>query len=124
MLLLLGWMGLIRDWRVALAIESLSMLFGFATFLIPDSLGIKEGGLALTFSALALPVSAGLAVAIAFRITSLVGTLVGLLVMSGSLTRIPAGTAKTARAGKLVSQIRERKVLHYDRDRRTTSFAQ
>ena len=60
-LLLLGWMGLARDWRIALAIESLSTLFGFATFLIPDSLGIKEGGLALTFSALALPVSAGLA---------------------------------------------------------------
>ena len=93
-LLLLGWMGLVRDWRIALAIESLSTLFGFATFLIPDSLGIKEGGLALTFSALALPVSAGLAVAIAFRITSLVGTLVGLSVMSGLLTRIPLNTTK------------------------------
>jgi uncharacterized protein (TIRG00374 family) len=93
-LLLLGWMGLARDWRVALAIESLSTLFGFATFLVPESLGIKEGGLALTFSALALPVSAGLAVAIAFRITSLVVTLAGLLVMSALLTRMPADTAK------------------------------
>ncbi len=93
-LLLLGWMGLSRDWRVGLAIESLSMLLGFATFLVPDSLGIKEGGFALIFSALALPVSAGLAVAIAFRITSLVGTLVGLMVMSGLLTRLPAGTVE------------------------------
>ncbi len=93
-LLLLGWMGLTRDWRVALAIESLSTLFGFATFLVPDSFGIKEGGLAFTFSTLALPVSAGLAVGIAFRITSLVGTLVGLLVMSALLTRAPANTAK------------------------------
>jgi len=93
-LLLLGWMGLSRDWRIGLAIEALSMLFGFATFLVPDSLGIKEGGFALIFSALALPVSTGLAVAIAFRITSLVGTLVGLLVMSGLLTRLPAGTRK------------------------------
>ncbi len=93
-LLLLGWMGLTRDWRVALAIESLSTLFGFATFLVPDSLGIKEGGLALTFSALTLPVSAGIAVGIAFRITSLVGTLLGLLVMSALLTRLPAGTTK------------------------------
>ena len=93
-LLLLGWMGLTRNWRVGLAIESLSTLFAFASFLVPDSIGIKEGGIALTFSALALPVSAGLAVAIAFRITSLVGTLVGLLVMSALLTRLPAGTAK------------------------------
>ena len=94
-LLLLGWMGLTRDWRVGLAIESLTMLLGFATFLIPDSLGIKEGGIALIFSALALPVSAGLSLAIAFRITSLVGTLVGLLAMSGLLTRLPAGRTET-----------------------------
>jgi len=93
-LLLIGWMGLNRDWRVGLAIEALSTLFGFATFLVPDSFGIKEGGFALIFSALALPVSAGLVVAIAFRITSLVGTLVGLLIMSGLLTRMPAGTTE------------------------------
>ena len=94
-LLLLGWVGLGRDWRVSLAIEALSMLFAFATFLVPDSLGVKEGGFALIFSALALPVSAGLAVAIAFRITSLVGTLVGLSIMSGLLTRLAAATTKT-----------------------------
>ena len=93
-LLLLGWLGLSRGWRVGLAIEALSMLFGFATFLVPESLGLKEGGFALIFSALGLPISAGLSVAIAFRITSLVGTLVGLLVMSGLLTRLPASTSK------------------------------
>ena len=95
-LLLLGWVGLGRDWRVGLAIEALSMLFGFATFFVPDSLGVKEGGFALIFSALALPVSAGLALAIAFRITSFVGTLVGLLVMSGLLTRLAATTSRVA----------------------------
>ncbi len=89
--LLLGWMGLARNLRLSLAIESFSMLIGFVTFVVPDGLGIREGGMVLIFSALGLPVAAGLTTAITFRLTSIFGAAVGLMVMSFLLATTPRG---------------------------------
>jgi len=77
--LLLGWLGLPRSFAISLAIESFSMLLGFVIFVVPGSIGVQEGGKLLIFAALGLPAAAGLAVGIAFRLTSIAGAAAGLL---------------------------------------------
>ena len=79
--LLLGWLGLPRDFGTSLAIESFSMLLGFVTFVVPGSLGVQEGGKLLVFAALGLPPAAGVTVGIAFRLTSIVGAAAGFLAL-------------------------------------------
>ena len=69
--LMLGWLGLHRDWLSSLAIESFSVMVSFAFFVVPGSLGVQEGGKLLIFAALGLPLSAGLSLGIAFRLSSL-----------------------------------------------------
>jgi glycosyltransferase 2 family protein len=75
--LLLGWLGLRRDWTSSLAIESFSVLLNFVFFVVPGSLGVQEGGKLLIFAALGLPLSAGLSLGVAFRLNSLVSLAVG-----------------------------------------------
>jgi uncharacterized protein (TIRG00374 family) len=75
--LMLGWLGLSRDWLSSLAIESFTVLVSFAFFVIPASLGAQEGGKLLIFAALGLPLSAGLSLGVAFRLNSLVSLGVG-----------------------------------------------
>lgn len=70
--LIMGWMGLRRDWLSSLTIEAFSVLVNFVLFAIPGSLGVQEGGKVLIFAALGLPVSAGLSMGVAFRLNSLV----------------------------------------------------
>lgn len=77
--LLLGWLGLPREVGTSLAIESFTMLLGFVTFILPDSIGVQEGSRLLAFTALGMPAAAGVAVGIAFRLTSIVGAAAGLL---------------------------------------------
>jgi len=76
--LMLGWIGLRRDWPSSLAIESFSVLVNFAFFVVPGSVGAQEGGKLLIFAALGLPLSAGLSLGVAFRLSSLVSLAVGL----------------------------------------------
>jgi uncharacterized protein (TIRG00374 family) len=78
-LLLLGRLGLPRSINSGVAIESFAMLIGFVAFMVPDGFGVQEGGKLVIFRALGLPAAAGLAVGIAFRLTSLVGTAAGLV---------------------------------------------
>ena len=75
--LMLGWLGLSRDWTSSLAIESFSVLVNFAFFVVPGSVGVQEGGKLLIFGALGLPLSAGLTLGIAFRLNSMVNLAVG-----------------------------------------------
>jgi uncharacterized protein (TIRG00374 family) len=70
--LMMGWMGLRRDWLSSLTIEAFSVLVSFVLFAIPGSLGVQEGGKVLIFAALGLPVSAGLSMGVAFRLNSLI----------------------------------------------------
>ncbi len=79
--LLIGWLGVGRDWPTALAIESLSVLINFVFFFVPGSLGVQEGGKVLIFAALGLPVPAGLTLGIAFRLASLVTVAAGLVAL-------------------------------------------
>jgi|SRR6516165_1297424 len=79
--LMLGWLGLRRDWPSSLAIESFSILFNFTFFMVPGSLGVQEGSKLLIFAALGLPLSAGLSLGIAFRLNSLVSLAVGFAVL-------------------------------------------
>jgi uncharacterized protein (TIRG00374 family) len=95
---LLGWLGLPRDFGTSLAIESFSMLLGFATFVVPDLIGVQEGGKLLAFAALGLPAAAGVTVGIAFRLTSIVGAAAGLLAL---------GTLQGRQRPELVSSERD-----------------
>src|SRR5262249_56360355 len=78
-LFLLRRLGLPHSFSIGLAIESLVMLLGFVTFIVPSVLGVQEGAKLLIFSALGLPAAAGLTVGIAFRLTSIVDNGAGLL---------------------------------------------
>jgi len=80
-LLLLGRLGLPRSIGTSIAVESFSMLLGFVTFVVPGALGVQEGGKLVIFTALGLPAAAGVAVGIAFRLTSLVGAGAGLVAL-------------------------------------------
>ncbi|MDO8432607.1 MAG: flippase-like domain-containing protein [Candidatus Binatus sp.] len=88
--LLLGWLGLPRELVTCLAIESFTMLLGFVTFVVPDSIGVQEGSRLIAFTALGMPAAAGVAVGIAFRLTSIVGAAAGLLAFSILKGRRPA----------------------------------
>lgn len=78
-LFLLRRLGLPHSFSIGLAIESLVMLLGFVTFIVPGVLGVQEGAKLLIFAALGLPAAAGLTVGIAFRLTSIVDNAAGLL---------------------------------------------
>jgi uncharacterized protein (TIRG00374 family) len=75
--LLMGWIGLQRDWLSSLTIEAFSVLVGFVSFAIPGSLGAQEGGKLLIFAALGLPLSAGLSMGVAFRLNNIVNQVAG-----------------------------------------------
>jgi hypothetical protein len=77
--LMLGWLGLHREWSSSLAIESFSVLISFACFIVPGLLGVQEGGKLLIFSALGLPPSAGLSLGVAFRLNSLASLAAGFI---------------------------------------------
>ena len=78
--LVMGWIGLTQDWLSSLTIEAFSVLVGFVGFAVPGSLGVQEGGKLLIFAALGLPVSAGLAVGVAFRLNNIANLVIGLAV--------------------------------------------
>jgi hypothetical protein len=81
-LFLLRRLGLPHSFIITLAIESLVMLLGFVTFIVPSVLGVQEGAKLLIFTALGLPAAAGLTVGIAFRLTSVVDNAAGLLALA------------------------------------------
>jgi uncharacterized protein (TIRG00374 family) len=69
--LLLSWIGLHPGWLSSAAIEAFAVLVSMVLFAVPASLGVQEGGKLLIFAALGLPISAGLSIAVAFRLSSL-----------------------------------------------------
>lgn len=75
--LLMGGLGLGRDWFSSIAIEAFSVLVSFVLFVVPGSLGVQEGGKVLIFAALGLPISAGLSMGVAFRLNALAIVAVG-----------------------------------------------
>lgn len=92
--LMMGWMGLRRDWPSSLTIEAFSVLVNFVLFAVPGSLGVQEGGKVLIFAALGLPESAGLSMGVAFRLNSLITAGQGFAALlwlssSGNKSRIP-----------------------------------
>jgi len=75
---LLRWLGLPADAVTCIAVESVAILIQVATFIVPGSIGVQEGGKVLIFTALGLPAQAGLSVGIAFRLNQIVGVALGL----------------------------------------------
>ncbi len=75
---LLRWLGLPADAVTCIAIEAVAVLVQVATFLVPGSIGVQEGGKVLIFTALGLPAQAGLSVGIAFRLNQIAGIALGL----------------------------------------------
>jgi uncharacterized protein (TIRG00374 family) len=75
---LLRWLGLPADAVTCIAIESVAILIQVATFLVPGSIGVQEGGKVLIFTALGLPPQAGLSVGVAFRLNQIAGIALGL----------------------------------------------
>lgn len=107
--LLIGWLGIGRNWALALAIETLSVLINFVFFFVPGSLGVQEGGKMLIFAALGFPVSAGLTLGIAFRLAALATVAAGLLALPFLRVRQPetrldaAGRPAVAQAERSVA---------------------
>ena len=96
--LLMGWLGLGRDWLSALAIEAFSVLVNFVLFAVPGSLGVQEGGKVLIFAALGLPLPAGLSMGLAFRLNSLASLaegFVAFLLVKQSGSRTPQEAVST-----------------------------
>jgi len=94
--LMMGWIGLERDWLSSLTIEAFAVLVSFVSFVIPGSLGVQEGGKLLIFAALGLPLSAGLSVGVAFRLNNIVTVLEGLAALAWLR---PHRVLQTARLG-------------------------
>jgi hypothetical protein len=69
----------------ATVIEAFGTGIRFATFLIPASLGVLEGGYALTFAALGLGSTAGVSFSLIRRLREVAWVAVGLLALA--LTR-------------------------------------
>jgi glycosyltransferase 2 family protein len=100
-LFLLGRLGLQRSLSSSVAIESFAMLTGFVMFIVPDGLGVQEGGKLLIFTVLGLPAAAGVAVGIAFRLTSIVDAgagLVALALLKGRKTTASIAPRRARRA--------------------------
>jgi glycosyltransferase 2 family protein len=94
-LFLLRRLGLPHSFSISLAVESLVMLLGFVTFIVPSVLGVQEGAKLLIFTALGLPAAAGLTVGIAFRLTSIVDNGAGLLALAALKGRKKASVVAT-----------------------------
>jgi putative membrane protein len=80
--LILRFLGIEVSLTTAGVIEALGTAVRFATFLIPASLGVLEGGYVATFRALGLGASAGVAFALTRRARELTWILVGLVVLA------------------------------------------
>jgi uncharacterized protein (TIRG00374 family) len=102
--LLLRWLSLPTDVTTCVAIEGLSVLIQTATFLVPGSIGVQEGGKMLIFRALGLPASAGFSVGVVFRLTQLAGISLGLVAFALLQRRGPRATATRALASEVVPE--------------------
>jgi len=76
--ILLRCLALPADVVTCIAVEAVAVLIQVATFLVPGSIGVQEGGKVLIFVALGLPAQAGLSVGLAFRLNQLAGIALGL----------------------------------------------
>ena len=80
--LILSFLGVPVSLATATVIEAFGTGIRFATFLVPASLGVQEGGYAVTFLALGLSTVDGVAFGLVRRIRELVWVALGLLVFS------------------------------------------
>jgi uncharacterized protein (TIRG00374 family) len=77
--LMMRWIGLRPDWLSSLTIEAFAVLVSFVSFVVPGSLGVQEGGKVLIFTALGLPVAAGVTVGVACRVNNILNVAIGLV---------------------------------------------
>jgi uncharacterized membrane protein YbhN (UPF0104 family) len=80
----------------AFFLTSLSTVISTAFFFVPGGIGVSEGGQAVLFGLLGLPMSMGLTVGLVKRIRKIVYVVVGLLLVSGWFIAQPRGEAKRA----------------------------
>jgi uncharacterized membrane protein YbhN (UPF0104 family) len=86
--LILHWVGDMVDWRLALAVETGSVLIDGILFFVPAKIGTQEGGKVVLFAALGLNPARGLTVGIVRRIRELTYAGLGLAAL-GWLTVRP-----------------------------------
>ncbi|MDR3566787.1 MAG: flippase-like domain-containing protein [Syntrophobacteraceae bacterium] len=89
-LLILEWLHLGLDPQAALGIAAFTALVAIASFAVPASLGVQEGGSVLIFWAMGLPSAAAMAAGIAFRLVWLIKTALGVVVFILLKRRSPA----------------------------------
>jgi uncharacterized protein (TIRG00374 family) len=77
--LILRFLGMPVSWITATVIEAFGTGIRFATFLVPGSIGVLEGGYAATFAALGLGSTAGVSFSLVRRIREAVWVAIGLL---------------------------------------------
>jgi putative membrane protein len=82
--LILQFLGIPVSLGTATVIEAFGTGVRFATFLVPASLGVQEGGFAVTFVALGLSATDGIAFGLVRRLRELVWVAVGLVLFAGS----------------------------------------
>ncbi len=81
----------------ATVIEAFGTAVRFATFMIPASLGVLEGGYAATFSALGLGSAVGISFGLTRRVREIVWIAAGLIAFAVMRTR----SQPTAEAGQV-----------------------
>ena len=96
--LILWFLGVEVSLATATVIEAFGTGIRFATFLVPASLGVQEGGYAVTFLALGLGTADGVAFGLVRRIRELFWVAIGLLVFA-LVRRGPLVAAPSAQPG-------------------------
>jgi glycosyltransferase 2 family protein len=89
--LILHFLGIPVSLATATVIEAFGTGVRFATFLVPASLGVQEGGFAVTFVALGLSAADGIAFGLVRRLRELVWVAVGLALFA--MSRRPVAAA-------------------------------
>jgi hypothetical protein len=95
--LILRFVGVAVDWRLAIALETGSVLLDGILFFVPAKVGTQEGGKVLLFAALGLDPVRGLTVGVVRRIRELTYAGVGLVALGWLTTHAsPAGAVPAA----------------------------
>lgn len=97
---ILTWLGVAVDWRLALALEAGSVVVDGVLFFVPAKLGTQEGGKVVLATWLGLGSSRGLTVGVVRRIRELVYAGLGLLALALLTVRQAARPAALEPAGE------------------------
>ena len=94
--LILQFIGIAVSWRTATIIESFGTAIKIATFLVPASVGVLEGGFVAVFAALGLSASTGISFSLIRRAREIAWVGVGLIAFSASGARGAPSSAPPA----------------------------